>query len=113
MLEEAEEAGFAAWAHIAAGSLLAAAPPAGDAAHAERVAALRARCEAAGGSLAIEAGPAALRAALEAAAGARDEVALDLARELRRRFDPLRTVNPGRWPHIDDAGTEAGAAGAA
>ena len=113
VLEEAEEAGFAAWAHIAAGSLLAAAPPSGDAADAERVAALRARCEAAGGTLAIEAGPAALRAALDPAAGARDEVALDLARELRRRFDPLRTVNPGRWPLIDGPGSEAGAAGAA
>ena len=113
VLEEAEEAGFAAWAHIAAGSLLAAAPPSGEAADAERVAALRARCEAAGGALTIEAGPEALRAALDPAAGARDEVALDLARELRRRFDPLRTVNPGRWPLIDDAGTGAGAAGAA
>ena len=112
VLQEAEDAGFAAWAYVAAGSLLAAAPPSGVDADAARVAALRARCDAAGGTLAIEAGPPALRAALDPTAGAQDEVALDLARELRRRFDPLRTVNPGRWPRIDAPFAPASESGA-
>ncbi len=112
VLEEAEEAGFAAWAHLAAGSLLAVAPPSGEAGDRERVALLRERCEAAGGALAIESGPAALRAALDPTARAPDEVALDIARELRSRFDPLRTVNPGRWPRLDDPGERARERGA-
>ena len=71
------------------------------------VAALRARCEASGGSLAIEAGPPALRTALDPTGGVQGGVALDLARELRRRFDPRGTVNPGRWPAVDTAPTPA------
>ncbi len=107
LVEEAEAAGFAAWAHIAAGSLLAVAPPDDAVSDRTRVAALRARCEEAGGALAIEAGPPALRAALGAARDPAD-VALDVARELRQRFDPRGTLNPGRWPGLD-APTEAAA----
>ncbi len=113
VLGEAEEAGFAAWAHVGGGSLLAAAPPLDEEAERARVAGLRARCEAADGTLAIEAGPVSLRAALDPVRGAPDEVALDLARELRSRFDPLRTVNPGRWPRIDEPVTPAADPGAA
>lgn len=111
LVEEAEEAGFAAWAHLAAGSLLAVAPASGPDADRARVADLRRRCEESGGTLTVEAGAPALRAALDATGGAQDDVALDLARELRRRFDPLGTVNPGRWPWIDDLGAAAGKQG--
>jgi glycolate oxidase FAD binding subunit len=103
LVEEAEAAGFAAWAHVAAGSLLAVIPMGVADADRTRVAALRARCEAAGGALAIEAGPPDLRAALDPTGGTHAGVALDLARELRRRFDPRGTVNPGRWPGLDAA----------
>jgi glycolate oxidase FAD binding subunit len=103
LVEEAEAAGLAAWAHVAAGSLLAAMPAGAAEADRARVAALRARCEAAGGSLAIEAGPPALRTALDPTGGVQGGVALGVARELRRRFDPRGTVNPGRWPGLDAA----------
>ena len=108
LVEEAEAAGFAAWAHVAAGSLLAVAPAGDGDADRARVAALRAICEEAGDALAIEAGPPALRASLGPtglgpAGGESAGVALEVARELRRRFDPRATVNPGRWPGLDAA----------
>ena len=81
--------GVAAWGRLAAGSVIVAAP----AFAAADVAALRERAQALGGFLQIEAGPAALRTGVDPFGPGERE----LARALRDRFDPRRTINPGRW----------------
>ena len=85
----AETAGCIAWGHLAAGSVLA---------RAETIAApaaeqLRALASGFGGFLQIESAPVALRSAVDPFAGGE----VELMRSLKRQFDPLGTLNPGRW----------------
>ena len=88
LVEAADAAGFLAWAHPAASSVLACGLD-----DAEAVAALRALAVEVGGFLQIEAGPAALRSAIDPFALAERE----LVRALKQQFDPTGTLNPGRW----------------
>jgi len=62
---------------------------------ADEVRAVRGAAEAAGGSLAIMAGPEALRR--EVGAWGTPPATLPVMRRLRDAFDPLRTINPGRF----------------
>jgi FAD/FMN-containing dehydrogenase len=62
---------------------------------AEDVRAVRMAAEGAGGSLVIMAGPEALRR--EVGAWGTPPATLPLMRRLRDAFDPLRTINPGRF----------------
>ncbi|MSQ41613.1 MAG: FAD-binding oxidoreductase [Dehalococcoidia bacterium] len=87
-MEAAEQRGYAAWGHVAAGSVLvhgtASAAAAGE---------LRALAAGYGGFLQVEAGPAWLRASVDPfGLGERE-----LVRSLKAQFDPTGTINRGRW----------------
>lgn len=83
-----ERAGLTAWAHVAAGSVIAR----GEVA-APEVETLQSLAEERGGFLQVEVASPALREAIDPIGG--EERALVEA--LRHQFDPHRTVNPGRW----------------
>jgi FAD/FMN-containing dehydrogenase len=63
----------------------------GSATEPARIEALRAHAEALGGFAAIEDGPPEARAAWPPPGD------LELARALKREFDPSAVLNPGRW----------------
>lgn len=83
-----ERAGLTAWAHLAAGSVIAR----GEIA-APEVEALRRMAVERGGFLQVEVASAALREAVDPT-GAEERT---LVEALKRQFDPHGTVNPGRW----------------
>lgn len=83
-----EHAGLTAWAHLAAGSVIAR----GEIA-APEVEALRGLAVERGGFLQVEVASAALRGAVDPT-GAEERI---LVEALKRQFDPRGTVNPGRW----------------
>ena len=93
-VDAATAAGYTAWAHLAAGSVLAHAPLLdATAVHAEAVRELREQAHAAGGFLQIESAPTALRVAVDPFASGD----LGLMRALKHEFDPRGTLNRGRW----------------
>lgn len=83
-----ERAGLTAWAHLAAGSVIAR----GEIAASE-IEALRRLAVERGGFLQMEVAPTALREAVDPT-GAEERT---LVEALKRQFDPRGTVNPGRW----------------
>ena len=83
-----ERAGLTAWAHLAAGSVIAR----GEIA-APEIEALRRLAVERGGFLQVEVASAALREAIDPT-GAEERT---LVEALKRQFDPRGTVNPGRW----------------
>lgn len=88
-IEAARNLGASAWAHIAAGSVVAHAP----AIEVTSVRVLRRNVEAEGGFLVVEAGPPALRAVVDPLGTA----TRDLVGALKRQFDARGTLSPGRW----------------
>ena len=88
-IEAAARRGATAWGHLAAGSVLVAAPELA----ADDVRALRAHAVEHGGFLQIEAGPASLRAEVDPFG----EGERELVRALRHQFDGRHTINRGRW----------------
>ena len=83
-----ERAGLTAWAHLAAGSVIAR----GEIA-APEIEALRRLAVERGGFLQVEVASASLREAVDPM-GAEERT---LVEALKRQFDPRGTVNPGRW----------------
>lgn len=83
-----ERAGLAAWAHLAAGSVIAR----GDIAASE-IEALRALAVERGGFLQIEVAPIAVRQAVDPM-GPGERALIEA---LKQQFDPRGTLNPGRW----------------
>jgi glycolate oxidase FAD binding subunit len=88
-IEAAASAGCTAWAHLAAGSVVAYAPALAP----DTIEALRTHARAAGGFLQVEAAPAAIRRTVEPF----DLGERALVRALKQQFDPRGTLNRGRW----------------
>lgn len=94
VVEAATAAGYTAWGHLAAGSVLAHAPLLGaEAVHARAITTLREQARGLGGFLQIESGSPALRRAIDPFASGD----LGLLRSLKHEFDPRGTLNRGRW----------------
>ena len=89
-LSTATQAGFTAWGHIAAGSVIA---TAAHAVAASEVQSLREHARRVDGFLQIESAPAELRRTVDPFGASEQE----LVRSLKQQFDPTGTLNPGRW----------------
>ncbi len=89
LVEQAESIGYAAWGHVAAGSVWMRSTEA----DAPQLGGLRASAEAQRGFLQIESAPRELRERLDPFG----ETERELVRSLKQQFDPTGTLNPGRW----------------